>query len=226
MDKKYIEDNEIEIKYLRKQLSPAELEEFEVYLMENPQAIDGLELDTLLMEDSSLKSKHKLNIGNIENDVNVSSILGWSNSFVPRLKYAASFFAGIIATVIFTSNNFEQHTHLNVASTVYLETVRSTDLNSEPSIQLLIDQDPSVSSNTLIVIPTAFDIGRKINAQLFFENDIKNSLKISGVTDENGEFMFILPPQLTREGLLSIQIFEQGGITKPVSKHALLIKYK
>ncbi len=44
MDRKYIEENEIEIKYLRNQLTPEQLEEFEVYLMENPEAIEGLEL--------------------------------------------------------------------------------------------------------------------------------------------------------------------------------------
>ena len=48
MDKKYIEENEIEIKYLRNQLSDKELEGFEVYLMENPETIDDLELDEIL----------------------------------------------------------------------------------------------------------------------------------------------------------------------------------
>ncbi|MEM7360793.1 MAG: hypothetical protein AAF431_17010 [Pseudomonadota bacterium] len=45
MDRKYIEDNEIDIKYLRNQLTPEEVEEFEVYLMENPEMVERLELD-------------------------------------------------------------------------------------------------------------------------------------------------------------------------------------
>jgi len=47
MDKQYIEDNEISIKYLRKQLTPEEVEEFEIYLMENPEALEQLDLDSL-----------------------------------------------------------------------------------------------------------------------------------------------------------------------------------
>lgn len=49
MDKRYIEENEIEIKYLRNQLNPDELEAFEVYLMENPEYLETLELDSLLL---------------------------------------------------------------------------------------------------------------------------------------------------------------------------------
>ena len=48
MDKKYIEENEIGIKYLRNQLSDKELEEFEVYLTENPGLIETLELEAAL----------------------------------------------------------------------------------------------------------------------------------------------------------------------------------
>ncbi len=50
MDKKYVEENEIEIKYLRNQLTPEELEEFEVYLMENPEMVESLELHDYLSD--------------------------------------------------------------------------------------------------------------------------------------------------------------------------------
>ncbi|GAA6136541.1 hypothetical protein NBRC116583_02880 [Arenicella sp. 4NH20-0111] len=51
MDKRYIEDNEIEIKYLRNQLAPEEAEEFEVYLMENPCFLEQLETTSVLMKE-------------------------------------------------------------------------------------------------------------------------------------------------------------------------------
>ena len=60
MDRKYIEENEIEIKYLRNQLTPDQLEEFEVYLMENPEAIEGLELiETLTAQAPAAYEKNK-----------------------------------------------------------------------------------------------------------------------------------------------------------------------
>ncbi len=55
MDKKYIQENEIDIKYLRGQLADDELEQFEVYLMENPEYLESLEIDSLLLS-SELKS--------------------------------------------------------------------------------------------------------------------------------------------------------------------------
>ncbi len=54
MDKKYIQENEIDIKYLRGQLADDELELFEIYLMENSEVIEQLELDGIL---GSVKEK-------------------------------------------------------------------------------------------------------------------------------------------------------------------------
>lgn len=51
MDKKYIEENEIEIKYLRNQLEGEELEGFEVYLMENPEAVEWLSINGLFLKE-------------------------------------------------------------------------------------------------------------------------------------------------------------------------------
>jgi len=58
MDRKYIEENEIEIKYLRNQLSDKELESFEGYLMENPEVLELLELDQVFSD--NLHSKEAL----------------------------------------------------------------------------------------------------------------------------------------------------------------------
>ena len=53
MDKKYIEENEIGVKYLRNQLASEELEEFEVYLMENPSLLYDLASDEVLANNLS-----------------------------------------------------------------------------------------------------------------------------------------------------------------------------
>lgn len=50
MDRKYIDENEIEIRYLRNQLTPQELEEFEVCLMENEDLLERLEIQQALHE--------------------------------------------------------------------------------------------------------------------------------------------------------------------------------
>ncbi len=50
MDKGYIEQHDIAQKYLLGKLSLNELEAFEVYLMDNPDAIEELHLDTIFIE--------------------------------------------------------------------------------------------------------------------------------------------------------------------------------
>lgn len=45
MDRQYIDENDIVIKYLKNQLSDEELEVFEVYLMNNPDLIDQVFID-------------------------------------------------------------------------------------------------------------------------------------------------------------------------------------
>lgn len=88
MDKKYIEENEIEIKYLRNQLSEKELEEFEVYLMENPDAVDEAALEGLLLEHAGgYVSKEK---------ARSSSLFSWGVPFKPL-------FAGLLPLVIVTA---------------------------------------------------------------------------------------------------------------------------
>jgi len=57
MDKIYIDENQIEIKYLRGQLSDKELEMFEVYLMENPSVLERLELEQVFTQ--TLKDKEE-----------------------------------------------------------------------------------------------------------------------------------------------------------------------
>jgi len=56
MDKKYIDDNAIRIKYLRNQLNAEELEQFEIYMLNNPDIIEELELDEVFLSKSEIQT--------------------------------------------------------------------------------------------------------------------------------------------------------------------------
>ena len=94
MDKQYIDDNDIGIKYLRKQLTPQETEEFEIYLMEHPEMVEALELDSLL--DSSVASDVQ---NTTTNFVRATSERKFTN-------LAMSFGLGMVAMYLF-SGGFE-----------------------------------------------------------------------------------------------------------------------
>lgn len=50
MDKQYIEENDIAVRYLRRQLTPEETLEFEAYLIDKPELVKKLELDNVLIK--------------------------------------------------------------------------------------------------------------------------------------------------------------------------------
>jgi len=62
MDKKYIEENEIERRYLLNKLDDKELETFEVYLMEHSEALESLSIETLLIENVSAVKSQRNNL--------------------------------------------------------------------------------------------------------------------------------------------------------------------
>jgi hypothetical protein len=113
MDKSYIEENEIEIKYLRNQLTADELEAFEVYLMENPEFLETLELDSLLLtsEFADVEKPSKL-------------FVKFKRFFKPVFATAFTAVAIAATVIVFAPSNSEHD--LAAAYVVELENLRSS----------------------------------------------------------------------------------------------------
>lgn len=56
MDKGYIEKHDIAQRYLHSKLSPEEAQEFEIYLMDNPDMVDALEVDHVFKSELELSA--------------------------------------------------------------------------------------------------------------------------------------------------------------------------
>ena len=102
MDKQYIEENEIEIKYLRSQLTPDEVEEFEVYLMENPDSVEAVALEGLLVDHVGSHS--------IDDTVNDSSFFSWALPF----KAVLASLVPILVVALAINGAFVSNADLNV----------------------------------------------------------------------------------------------------------------
>jgi len=185
MDKKYIEENEIEIKYLRNQLSEKELEEFEVYLMEYPEAIADLRLDEILTINAS---------SSVDRVISFASICRMF-SLKKSLAYIATYALGVASVLLLlpSKNNNETMKGLDVNQVVYLTSTRSSndhvyaisiDKSTEPSsgmdlAMLVIDVDaPSLGIATIGLLS-------EDTRSLVFSREIE-------VTSQ-GEILFALP---------------------------------
>ena len=102
MDKQYIEENEIEIKYLRSQLTPDEVEEFEVYLMENPDSVEAVALEGLLVDHVGSHS--------IDDTINDSSFFSWALPF----KAVLASLVPILVVALAINGAFVSNADLNV----------------------------------------------------------------------------------------------------------------
>lgn len=85
MDKKYIDENEIKIKYLRNQLNDRELELFEIYMLENPDLVDELNLSEVFIRNISSVSDSKPTIAEPQLD-------SGGNHFLQTLRGVATNF--------------------------------------------------------------------------------------------------------------------------------------
>ena len=90
MDKKYIQENEIDIKYLRGQLAEDELEQFEIYLMEHPDCLESIEIVSVFNETVS----EGMNIRQRDGQA-VNYLIATKQKFWSSLRVAAIFLAGI-----------------------------------------------------------------------------------------------------------------------------------
>ncbi len=190
MDKKYIQDNEIDIKYLRGQLADDELELFEIYLMENPEALEQLEVDSLLLttkvkghkEATSLFSKFK-------------------KSLTPILAIAFSIVATAILVVIPSNNK----NNLTAVYTLELENLRSTSPVESPNQLFLerLEQSKEIDLTFFLAAEVP-----EVDVRLFKVD--KNSAKAcdgdgdlvftSNVAVAESKYSFLVPPSKFNSG--------------------------
>jgi hypothetical protein len=151
MDKRYIEENEIEVKYLRNQLDPDELEEFEVYLMENPEFLETLELDSFFLESEF-----------VEVEMPSGLFIKLKQLFNPM--FATAFATIAIATTVFVFVPSNSEHDLNAAYVVELENLRSSSQLENTNRLYLEEIGQSQQIDLTFFLPEEFST---VEAKLF-----------------------------------------------------------
>lgn len=184
MDKKYIDENEIEIKYLRNQLTTEELEEFEVFLIDNPELVEQLELDSTLLNGLEVLK---------QNVKKPKPIFHKIFSF-DMLPIMASFMSGLLVVVLFQSWFGENKTAEILSSTQieYLSGFRSASNTTTPEITIYLDSlDLELASKKRFVLSLDTNVEGGFSYVVEFyrvQSDQSNSInidKIKGAISDN-----------------------------------------
>ncbi len=189
MNQKYIEDNDIVIKYLRKQLTDQELEAFEVYLMENPQALEMLEVEQALVDSVGDATKPEASFAN------------WLSRFADWQKGLAFFASGAAASLLASAMIFSSNQTLSTyeSQVVYLSPNNASELTrgaSQP--QSVIGER---NKNLVLVLETGFSESDVRSVVVFDKSNGKKLLMMESLTTNGvGELTIVIPELIESDG--------------------------
>jgi hypothetical protein len=216
MDKKYIEENEIEIKYLRNQLSDTELERFEEYLMENPKALEQVSLDAMLQENLG-KVKHR--------ELNSETSIGWFRSLL-RNRVVTSATAFGIGALVVSLFQFEERDRsgLETAEIIYLFQTRGlvgsgdqlvkVDLSAGGSGQIEEGRFVMVLDLPKTIVGSVDVVVESIDKSLASRQFIKRA-----IPSELGTITLLLKKSNYSRGIYEIKIYDTSDTTQPLVVH-------
>lgn len=202
MDKKYMQENEIAIKYLRNQLSDKELEAFEVYLIENPEVLETLELDSFFSASEFPKTE---------------KFSGFFTKFRQPMNpvFATFFFAMVAVVFVFVPSSTDND--MTAVYVVELENLRSSS-QLENTNRLSIEKIYRSKQIGLIFhLPEEYPI---VEAKLFATDqdaygDCENSenpIFQSKVEFIESEYSFLVPKSKMGEGNYVVCISSNEGL--------------
>jgi len=206
MDKKYIEENEIEIKYLRNQLTEQELEEFEVYLMEHPEMVECLDLVETLSQ--GVKQHRELVPSVKKLFVNWRGILKLPQVNLPLTATFSVLFGAFIVSFMEPSNELPIS---EISSTQYIELVSVRGSSEDASVNtIVIDTSRSKQSpkNIALLLDTGVVGASEWTVELRDSNS-DDDVAISNVTaqsNDDGYVLLSIPTSFIKQGVYTAKL--------------------
>ncbi len=210
MDKKYIEENDIAMKYLRDRLTPEETDEFETHFLADEALLEQLELDSILLKYTGRAFDHRKNKPQVRPY--------WIN----LAQIAGGMIAGAILLVITTTYlNIEDkmQDNIGVAQIEYFDELRS--VQAEVMNHKAIDLSPSAASIVLVI-----DTGEMSNALYDIviseeQNIVVSTNKVSAA--DTGELKIVFPTNLVPDNTYTLKVFNEDTTVAKI-QYVLSIK--
>lgn len=220
MDRKYIEENDIAGRYLRGQLTPEETIEFEVYLIDNPELIKELEMDTVFLKTmpyiDQLPGKRVYK-------------RGWFSTIVWQASLATIAVCLVAIQIYLFTVNGKSEYQIGIPEHAYLDTVRSVPMDEPVSVELFdyhneLELIHPVTDHSVSKYRIAINESSGNKEAL----DGKDELIIDTYLQKSGEIKVSLPINLVPAGryLIKINPLDSNGIPKePANNFTLDISY-
>ena len=213
MDIGYIEQNGIAQKYLMSKLTLEEIEAFEVYLMDHPEDIEALELDSVFID-----NRHAMRSAN---HTPPEQKLGFWQVFWNRPVYVSlstAFVCVLVFKIVFmTPDESTNADNLVVSPTlVYVSHVRGNRQVADAQMDLN-DQVGDV----IIVVQDSFEKEEPYLVSMRYDDNSVFSQNIRYQANSDSELLVNLPASEQKSGLLTIVYFSEN---KPKDKRELTIK--
>lgn len=193
MDREFIEQHDIAQRYLHGRLTPEEAEEFEVYLMDNPEMVAELEIDATL-----------------QSSINVSqNTPKQAARFLRWLDYQLVSFAAVASSIVmgfllFWQSGAPSNLPTGVMTDITVVTLGTSRSSAQP-IKKVSKSDLS-GSLMLEIQPAAYDEDM-FDLVVKRREDGKVIHKVDNVEINNrGDVLLLLPSELLSSGIYDIEL--------------------
>lgn len=212
MDRKYIDQNQIGIKYLRGTLSPEQVEAFEIYMLENPDIIDELQLDEMLS--TTLANDGSGSAAKFDQAAGSYQTAWWAKWLgIGPIPIVTSFLLGGLVTGLL---GFSITDH-RAAQVAYLYASRSVDSNEPVPVFDIAAQSGGawVNENLVLVIDSGYQPSTSAEVTLFklAESDDQAPIKVGEfelLANASGEILVTLPYKQLEQSLYSLDVGTVG----------------
>ncbi|GAA6182960.1 MULTISPECIES: hypothetical protein [Alteromonadaceae] len=192
MDQAYIERRDIANRYMQGKLCAEECEEFEIYLMENPDVVDQLQLDSMFIKAlpflaQSPKQKPTF----------------WQLLFAtPARASIGTLCAGalLFSLVVNFEHLVTSNSTFSSPSMVYVSSARGNTSNVDQTFSL-----NDVSSSVSLVLQDEFDVTKTYQINMFINSSSSPIYTASYTPNTEGEVVISVDKEMLQVGLIEIQ---------------------
>lgn len=212
MDKAYIEQHDIAQRYLKGKLSLDEVEAFEVYLMDHPDAIDELRLDTVFIEHNiAMQPENRI------------AAMGDTGSRLT--EWLRPFFASVATAAVCMLTFMWLPTHDSTTAIdnvvvsptlIYVSNMRGNRQVADAQFDIDEQKSPAI-----IVVQDNFEKDKTYNVDMFYGDDDVIAKSTSYKANSDSELLVTLPTAKQKDGMLSIVYYSQS---EPEDKRTLTVK--
>ncbi|MEP4890204.1 MAG: hypothetical protein ABJV04_09285 [Aliiglaciecola sp.] len=192
MDRDYIESNDIANRYMQGKLCAEECEEFEVYLMENSEIVEQLELDSMLIK--ALPFIH---------EAPKAKTTFWQSLYQTPVRASLTTFCSclFVFSLIFNFDLFSSSENtLSSPSMIYVSSVRGNTTSVDASFSL-----DEISSSVSLVLQDEFDIKQAYQVDIYANTDSKPLHTGTYTPNTEREVIISLYKEMLQPGLMEIK---------------------